>query len=91
MEVELVPISWLKPHEEVKPSNVDSLHDITLRWNAYTKPLLVDGRTGTILDGHHRYHVGLRIGLLAFRSSRSTTWMTKESSWTSGQVATWRH
>ena len=49
MEVELVPISWLKPHEEVKPSNVDSLHDITLRWNAYTKPLLVDGRTGTIL------------------------------------------
>ena len=24
----------------------------------------MDGRTGTILDGHHRYHVGLRIGLL---------------------------
>ena len=64
MEVELVPISWLKPLEEVTPSNVDSLHDITLRWNAYTKPLLVDGRAGTILDGHHRYHVGLRIGLL---------------------------
>ena len=50
--------------EEVKPGNVESLYDITLRWNAYTKPLLVDGRTGTILDGHHRYHVGLRIGLL---------------------------
>ena len=64
MEVELVPISWLKPHEEVKPGNVESLYDITLRWNAYTKPLLVDGRTGTILDGHHRYHVGLRIGLV---------------------------
>jgi len=36
---------------------------MTLRWSAYTKPLLVDRETGTILDGHHRYHVGLRIGL----------------------------
>ena len=63
MDVELVPIMWLKPHEEVKPPNVDTLHEMTLRWSAYTKPLLVDRETGTILDGHHRYHVGLRIGL----------------------------
>ena len=63
MDVELVPIGWLKPHEEVKPRNVDTLHEMTLRWSAYTKPLLVDGETGTILDGHHRYHVGMRIGL----------------------------
>ena len=63
MDVELVPIVWLKPHEEGKPRNVDTLHEITLRWSAYTKPLLVDRETGTILDGHHRYHVGIRIGL----------------------------
>ena len=63
MNVELVPIVWLKPHEEVKPRNVDKLHEMTLRWSAYTKPLLVDRETGTILDGHHRYHVGVRIGL----------------------------
>ena len=63
MDVELVPIVWLKPHEEVKPRNTDTLHEMTLRWSAYTKPLLVDRETGTILDGHHRYHVGLRIGL----------------------------
>ena len=63
MDVELVPIVWLKPHEEVKPRNVDKLHEMTLRWSAYTKPLLVDRETGTILDGHHRYHVGMRIGL----------------------------
>ena len=63
MDVELVPIVWLKPHEEVKPRNVDTLHEMTLRWSAYTKPLLVDGNTGAILDGHHRYHVGIRIGL----------------------------
>ena len=58
-----MPIVWLKPHEEVKPRNTDTLHEMTLRWSAYTKPLLVDRETGTILDGHHRYHVGLRIGL----------------------------
>ena len=63
MDVELAPIKWLKPHEEVKPRNVDTLHEMTLRWSAYTKPLLVDRNTGTILDGHHRYQVGLRIGL----------------------------
>ena len=63
MDVELAPIMWLKPHEEVKPRNVDTLHEMTLRWSAYTKPLLVDRITGTILDGHHRYQVGLRIGL----------------------------
>ena len=63
MDVELAPIMWLKPHEEVKPRNVDTLHEMTLRWSAYTKPLLSDRETGTILDGHHRYQVGLRIGL----------------------------
>ena len=63
MDVELVPIAWLRPHEEVKPRNVDTLHEMTLRWSAYTKPLLVDCASGTILDGHHRYHVGIRIGL----------------------------
>jgi len=63
MDVELVPIVWLKPHEEVKPRNVDTLHEMTLRWSSYTKPLLVDRNTGAILDGHHRYHVGIRIGL----------------------------
>ena len=63
MDVELVPIAWLRPHEEVKPRNVDTLHEMTLRWSAYTKPLLVDRQTGTILDGHHRHQVGIRIGL----------------------------
>ncbi|HJM67706.1 MAG TPA: hypothetical protein QF716_02370 [Candidatus Thalassarchaeaceae archaeon] len=63
MDVELVPIAWLRPHEEVKPRNVDTLHEMTLRWSAYTKPLLVDRESGTILDGHHRHQVGIRIGL----------------------------
>ena len=63
MDVEVVPIAWLRPHEQVKPRNVDTLHEMTLRWSAYTKPLLVDRESGTILDGHHRHQVGIRIGL----------------------------
>ena len=37
---------------------------MTLRWKAYTKPLLVDRKTGTILDGHHRTSVAHRLELL---------------------------
>ena len=63
MDVELVPIAWLRPDEKVNPLNFDTLHEMTLRWSAYTKPLLVDRESGTILDGHHRHQVGIRIGL----------------------------
>ncbi len=42
MEVTLVAIEWLKPHEQAKPPTVDTLHEMTLRWSAHTKPLLVD-------------------------------------------------
>jgi|TARA_B100002052_G_C15828825_1_gene574306 ParB-like chromosome segregation protein Spo0J len=64
MEVELVPLEVLRPHEQIIHKKVDQLERITHRWNAYTKPLLLDRTTGTILDGHHRYHVAQRIGLL---------------------------
>ncbi|MAQ05071.1 MAG: hypothetical protein CMA50_04510 [Euryarchaeota archaeon] len=64
MEVELVPLEILRPHEQILPKKVDQLERITHRWNAYTKPLLLDRTTGTILDGHHRYNVAKRIGLL---------------------------
>ena len=64
MEVELVPLEVLRPHEQIIHKKVDQLERVTHRWNAYTKPLLLDRTTGTILDGHHRYHVAQRIGLL---------------------------
>ena len=54
MEVELVPLEVLRPHEQIIQKKVDQLERITHRWNAYTKPLLLDRSTGTILDGHHR-------------------------------------
>ena len=30
---------------------------MTQRWGGYTKPLIVDQRTGAILDGHHRFSI----------------------------------
>ena len=50
--VHLVPLDWLKPHEEILDKNVRQLEKMTLRWKGYTKPLLVDIKTGSILDGH---------------------------------------
>ena len=62
-DVQLVPVSWLKPHEEIKPRNRDKLLDMTKRWKGYTKPLLVDSVTGAILDGHHRFSIAIVLGL----------------------------
>ena len=63
MKVELVPVETLLPHEKVEEHRVDNLEKMTLRWRAYTKPLLVDRKTGTILDGHHRTKVAVRMDL----------------------------
>ena len=62
-DVQLVPLSWLKPHEEVKARNRDKLLEMTQRWGGYTKPLIVDSRTGAILDGHHRHSIAVQLGL----------------------------
>jgi ParB-like chromosome segregation protein Spo0J len=63
MEVELVPLEVLRAHEQIISEKVDQLERMTHRWNAFTKPLLIDRTTGTILDGHHRYEVALRLEL----------------------------
>ena len=49
-DVRLVPLEWLKPHEQIKTRNRDKLLDMTKRWQGYTKPLIVDQLTGAILD-----------------------------------------
>lgn len=63
MRVQLIPVEILKPHEQVIQKKVIQLEKMTMRWDAYTKPLLVDGATGTILDGHHRFEIAKRLGL----------------------------
>ena len=63
MKVELIPLELLLPHEEIIPDKVIQLEKMTIRWNAYVLPLVVDKITGTILDGHHRYNVAKKLDL----------------------------
>ena len=63
MQVDLVPLEVLRPHELTIPKKVDELEKMTHRWRAYVLPLVVDRNTGIILDGHHRHQVALRLGL----------------------------
>ncbi len=65
MKVDLVPVELLRPHEETIDKKVDQLEKMTHRWGAYVLPLVVDKRTGVILDGHHRHQVALRLNLIS--------------------------
>jgi hypothetical protein len=56
-------VDWLKPHEQIKSKARDKLLDMTKRWGGFTKPVLVDSLTGSLLDGHHRLSVAQELGL----------------------------
>ena len=62
-DVVMVEVDWLKPHEQIKPKARDKLLGITKRWGGFTKPVLVDSVTGSLLDGHHRLSVAQELGL----------------------------
>ena len=62
-DVSLVDLDWLKPHEEIKIKNRDKLLEMTKKWGGFTKPLLVDSQTGSLLDGHHRHSVAVCLNL----------------------------
>ncbi len=62
-DVVMVEVNWLKPHEQVKSKARDKLLDMTKRWGGFTKPVLVDSVTGSLLDGHHRLSVAQELGL----------------------------
>lgn len=63
MQVDLVPVDFLRPHELTIQKKVDELEKMTHRWRAYVLPLVIDRNTGVILDGHHRHQVALRLNL----------------------------
>ena len=54
-DIQLVPVEWLKAHEEIKIKPRDKLLDMTNRWGGFTKPILV--------DVHHRLSVAKKLGL----------------------------
>lgn len=51
--LEIVPISELKPLEKVFESHLTNLKEMI--GNTMLKPLIIDEKTGIILDGSHRY------------------------------------
>ena len=61
--VSLVPVEWLKAHEEVRVRARDKLLEMTKKWGGFTKPLVVDKKTGSLLDGHHRHSVACLLNL----------------------------
>ena len=62
-DVVMVEVNWLKPHEQIESKARDKLLDMTKRWGGFTKPVLVDSVTGSLLDGHHRLSVAQELGL----------------------------
>jgi len=53
--INLIPLSELKPHEEVRILRVLLIIAKMYFSKNFSIPLLVDSRTRTILDGHHRF------------------------------------
>ncbi|MCD6158721.1 MAG: ParB N-terminal domain-containing protein [Euryarchaeota archaeon] len=62
IEFALVDIDLLKEHEEIYPEKVDELAEEIKRDGVVKKPILIDKRTYTILDGHHRYQALKKLG-----------------------------
>jgi len=63
MEIVLIEMSKLLPHEEIKQKNLRKLIDLVKKRGGIFEPILVDRETKTLLDGHHRYNTALHLGL----------------------------
>ena len=63
MEIVLIEMQKLLPHEEIKQKNLTKLIDLVKKRGGLYDPILVDRETKTLLDGHHRYNTALHLGL----------------------------
>ena len=63
MEIVLIQMSELLPHEEIKQKKLRTLIDLVKKRGGLYEPILVDRETKTLLDGHHRYNTALHLGL----------------------------
>lgn len=63
MEIVLIEVSKLLPHEEIKQKKFRKLIDLVKKRGGLYEPILVDRETKTLLDGHHRYNTALHLGL----------------------------
>jgi len=56
LQLEIVPVSSLVPHEEIIPDAVDKLLLEFSNWTNLQNPVIVD-ENSMVLDGHHRFFV----------------------------------
>ena len=61
--VETIRLDFLKTHEEIKSKKVVKLFEMTKKWGAQRKPVVIDSSSGVILDGHHRHAVAVQLNL----------------------------
>lgn len=61
-DLELVPMSSLRPLERVLPSHFANLEEMIFKDGFINKPLLIDSRHNIVLDGSHRYAFLLKYG-----------------------------
>lgn len=57
-------LRYLRPHEMIREQRVLEVLNSLVSMGAQLRPILVDCKTGVILDGHHRVEALKRIGAL---------------------------
>jgi cysteine desulfurase/selenocysteine lyase len=63
--VSLMPLDALRPHERIDPDHTRKIINKVRSLEGVPHPLLVDGTSGVILDGHHRYEAARHLGINA--------------------------
>jgi ParB-like chromosome segregation protein Spo0J len=62
VSVEIVPLAWLRPHEEYDEARVQEVLRLFTTRRSVDYAIVADRATGTIVDGHHRYEALRRLG-----------------------------
>ena len=62
LKFRVIPISTIIPHEEFNQEAVDQLTSRIKDTKSFTHPVLVDKKTGLLIDGHHRYNAMINLG-----------------------------
>lgn len=63
LDVAMLPVESLSPHEEVDPARLEELAGQIRDDGFVREPIVVDAEHRIILDGHHRYAALKKLGL----------------------------
>jgi hypothetical protein len=62
VEVREVALELLREHEQIEPQRLSQIIEEIRREGTLRHPILVDKRSGVILDGHHRFRAYKELG-----------------------------